>query len=108
MKADPTIKKPGAKPGNKNALGNAGGRPSKYSSSFDRMAYELCMVGYTDQDLARFFDVAESTINEWKKSKVEFSEALKMGKDTADGKVAVKLYERALGYSHPDIDIRVV
>jgi len=104
-----TKNKGGARPGNKNAVGNkGGGAPSKYKPEFAKQAFRLCLMGAIDTDLADFFEVTEPTINTWKKDHVEFSLALKKGKQVADGKVAHKLYQRATGYSHPDIDIKVI
>ncbi|MCW3117970.1 MAG: hypothetical protein JWM28_2052 [Chitinophagaceae bacterium] len=102
-------KKPaGAPKGNKNAIGNAGGAPTKYIKEYARQAERLCLLGATDIELASFFEVGERTINDWKKKHVEFLQALKRGKDYADAIVAEKLFQRATGYTHPDIDIRVI
>ena len=87
---------------------NKGGRPSKYKSEFNERAYRLCLLGATDQDLADFFEVAVDTVHEWKKSHPRFSYSLKKGKRAADAIVAERLFSRAVGYSHPDLDIRVV
>jgi len=86
-----------------------GGRPSKYDpAKTPEQAYKLCLLGATDKELADFFGVAESTLNKWKIDYPEFSEALNRGKVEADARVAHSLYHRALGYEHPDTDIRVV
>lgn len=60
------------------------------------------------QRYSRFFEVAESTINNWKIEYPEFLESIKKGKLLADANVANSLYKRALGYEAPDIDIRVI
>jgi hypothetical protein len=78
------------------------GRPTKYDEKYAEQAFKLCLLGATDTHLAEFFEVAESTINKWKLDYPEFSEALKRGKVEADAKVASSLYNRALGYSHPE------
>lgn len=83
------------------------GRPTLYKPEYAEQAFKLCLLGATDKDLANFFDVEESTINNWKSSHSEFVESIKKGKDEADANVAKSLYNRALGYSHPDLDIRV-
>ncbi len=94
--------------GNKNAKGNAGGgRKSDYTNKYGKIAYSLALLGATDAEMALAFDVSEQTINNWKKKYVEFSLALKRGKEFADGKVAEKLFKRATGYSHPDVDIKM-
>ena len=66
------------------------------------------MLGATDKDLASVFEVSLSTIEAWKRDKVEFLNALKRGKRIADAEVASKLFHRATGYEHPEDDIRTV
>jgi len=78
------------------------GRPSKYREEFAQQAYKLCLLGLTDAELAKYFEIAESTLNLWKEGHPEFMEALKAGRAQADAKVAEKLYRRATGYSHVD------
>ena len=77
-------------------------RPSKYKAEYDEQAYKLCLLGATDKEIATFFNTTEQTINNWKKDHPTFFESLKAGKGVADSKVAEKLYQRALGYSHPE------
>ena len=84
------------------------GRPTDYRPEYAEQAKKLTLLGATDIELADFFQVAVSTISRWKVMQPEFSEALKVGKDAADERVAQSLYHRALGYSHPEVDIRVV
>ncbi|WP_277966716.1 terminase [Pantoea trifolii] len=83
-------------------------RPTKYQKAYAEQARKLCMLGYTDEQLADFFEVATATINTWKKEHPEFLESIKKGKDISDGEVADSLYQRAMGYVAPDIDIRVI
>ena len=80
-----------------------GGRPTKYKEEYAEQAYKLCLLkNTTDADLAAFFDVDESTVNNWKQGYPEFFESIKNGKDIADAKVAASLFDRATGYSHPE------
>lgn len=76
------------------------GRPTKYKDEYCELAFNYCLLGATDEDLARFFDVHESTINQWKIDYVEFSESIKRGKYEADALVARSLYQRAVGYQY--------
>lgn len=78
------------------------GRPTKYKEEYSEQVFKLCLLGSTDKDLADFFNVDVATVNRWKKDHPEFCESLKAGKEEADAKVAESLYNRALGYSHPD------
>lgn len=81
------------------------GRPSSFRPEFCKQAFKLCLLGATDAELARFFEVSESTIANWKNEHPEFLEALKDGKEEGDAKVAQSLYRRALGYSHRAVKI---
>ena len=82
-----------------------GGRPTKYDPSYPELARKFCLLGADDKRLAEMFDVAESTINEWKLQHPEFSESIKAGKDRADATVAASMYHRAIGYSHKAVKI---
>lgn len=53
-------------------------RPTKYQEAYAEQARKLCLLGYTDAELADFFEVSESTINKWKLDYPEFSESIKM------------------------------
>lgn len=74
------------------------GRPDKYKSEYNVQVLKLCVLGATDVEIANFFEVAESTINLWKKKYPDFSESIKKGKMEADANVASSLYQRATGY----------
>lgn len=84
------------------------GRPTKYLPEYAEQVESLCLLGLTDKEIAASFGVTETTINNWKNQFIEFFEALKRGKHVADAAVASALYSRALGYSHPEDDIRSV
>lgn len=73
------------------------GRKTLYKKEFDNMAYKLCLLGYTDDDLADFFEVTKQTINNWKHDHESFFDSLTRGKSQADAEVANALYNRAIG-----------
>jgi DNA-binding transcriptional regulator YiaG len=82
--------------------------PKSKSDNLDlEMLRRMCELGLVDAELAHVFGVAESTINEWKK-KPEISESIKKGKAVADEKVEIALFHRAIGYSHPSEEIKVI
>lgn len=81
------------------------GRPTKYRPEYVETARQLCERGATDFELSEYFDVAWSTLKLWKIKHPEFSAALKAGKEIADNLVERSLYQRAVGYSHPDVHI---
>ena len=87
---------------------NQGGRPTAYKPEYAEQARKYCLLGADDAKLAMLFDVTETTINNWKQSHHEFFESIKRGKEIADAEVADRLYQRAMGYEHPEVDIRVV
>lgn len=84
------------------------GRPSKYKPEFAKQAAKLCALGATDAQLADFFVVSVSTINLWKVEHPGFSESIKLPKAEADDRIEQSLYQRAMGYEHDEVDIRVV
>ena len=84
------------------------GRPTLYKQEYVELGYKFCLLGADDNRLAEMLEVDVATINRWKISHPEFCESLKAGKDKADARVAEALYNRALGYSHPDSDVKVI
>lgn len=78
------------------------GRPTDYKPEYDEQARKLCLLGFTDKQLADFFNVCEATINNWKTDHPSFLESLTRGKDIANADVADSLYQRAMGYEHPE------
>lgn len=83
------------------------GRPTKYKEEYNEQAEKLCKLGATDQELADFFEVDVSTINNWKIDFPLFFESIKKGKILADSNVAERLYQRALGFEHDSEEIKV-
>ena len=78
------------------------GRPTSFKPEYAEQARQLCLLGATDKDLADFFKVTDRTIDNWKEAHPEFFRSLTEGKVVADANVAERLYERAMGYSHPE------
>ena len=77
---------------------DAGGRPTKYKKEFNKLVYQLCLLGATDKQIADALNISVSTLNEWKLKRKGFSESLGRGKILADAKVAAGLYKRATGF----------
>lgn len=80
-------------------------RPTKYKQEYAEQSRKLCLLGATDAELAEFFEVEESTLNNWKHAHPEFMESIKKGKSQADADVADRLYQRAMGFEHPDVHV---
>ena len=82
------------------------GRPTKYKPEFCDQAKKLAEIGAIDAEIARFFEVSESTLNLWKDEYPELSESLKEGKNLADSKVQKSLFQRATaGYEQKAVKI---
>jgi hypothetical protein len=75
---------------------------SKYKPEYDEQAFNLCLLGATDKELANAFHVEEQTINNWKIDHPSFFESLKAGKEDADLNVIKSLYKRAQGYTYTE------
>lgn len=86
-------------------MGKDTGRPTKYKKEYAEQAAKLCRLGAIDTDLMDFFNVCEKTINNWKEKYPEFLQSINKEKYYSNDKVKRSLYERALGYSHPDTHI---
>jgi hypothetical protein len=84
------------------------GRPTLYRDEYCDQAEKLCKLGATDNELADFFEVDVSTINNWKIDYPEFFESIKRGKTLADANVAERLYQRAMGFEHDSEEIKVM
>lgn len=82
------------------------GRPTKYREEFCEQGRKLCLLGYTNAQLADFWDVAESTIYLWAEQHPEFSQALKAGKVVADADMANALFQRGMGFTATETQIR--
>jgi len=82
-----------------------GGRPTLYQEDYVEQVYKLCMLGATDKEIAEFFMVSESTINGWKIKHPAFLKSLRRGKMMADADMAVSLYKRGMGYTHPETHV---
>ena len=83
------------------------GRPSSFKPEYVEQAKKLAAKGFTDREIAEFFDIDERTVNRWKHDHDDFCQSLKVGKDEADARVEQSLYRRALGYTHDAVKIHV-
>lgn len=81
-------------------------RPTDYREEYAEQARKLCLLGYTDKQLADFFNVNESTITRWKTKYPEFCTSIKKGKEFADIEVVESLYKRALGIEYEEVELK--
>lgn len=81
------------------------GAPTKYIPEYHPdKAFELCVdFGATDKQLAKHLEIAESTLNNWKKDHPEFMESIKNAKDIFDTKTVEDcLLKRARGFRYTE------
>lgn len=81
------------------------GRPTDYKDEYCVQVEKLCKLGATDKEIADFFEVDESTINNWKIAHTEFFESIKRGKIIADAEVAESLFKKATGFTNQEVKI---
>lgn len=81
------------------------GRPTDYKDEYCEQVERLCKLGVTDKEIADYFDVDVSTVNDWKLKHPEFSESIKAGKIEADAKVAAALHKKACGFENDEVKI---
>lgn len=80
------------------------GRPSKFSPQIQSHIFFLARRGCTDAQISEVLGVSEVSFNTWK-VKHGFLESLNDAKGEADDLVERSLFERALGYDHPDTKV---
>lgn len=81
------------------------GKPGRIGAFRPEMIHQvrwLTRLGATDRQIADFFQVDVSTIDNWKMHRMDFLAALKEGKQEADDKVQQTLFERAIGYEYDE------
>lgn len=73
------------------------GRLTDYRQEYNEQAYRLCLLGAIDEELAEFFHVQVSTLNNWKRAYPEFLASIERGKLIADAEVAESTFKSATG-----------
>jgi hypothetical protein len=89
----------------RNTVKKRGGRPSPFKVEYCEIARQLCLLGSTDVQMAESFGISTVTYYAWLKRYPKFLKATREGKEIADAKVVNSLYQRAIGYSHPDVHV---
>lgn len=84
------------------------GVPSTYKKEYAQLAYNQCLLGKTNPELADFFGISLTCLSDWMIKYAAFANAIKTGKDVADGEVVEALFHRAKGYSHKSVEVKVV
>lgn len=76
-----------------------------YRAEYVDLARKFCLLGATNDDLARMFEVDTSTLERWMNAHEELRASIKEGREEADAHVADRLFKRATGYSHEAVKI---
>lgn len=84
------------------------GRGPTFRHEYIRIAETICSLGGTDIEVARALGVSLSTMWGWQSRNEDFFRAMIVGKDLPDERVVRALYNRAVGYNYPQIDIKIV
>lgn len=64
-----------------------------------------CEAGLTNQEVADLLGVAYSTFSYWLATNPLLVKAMTVGKEVADNRVEMSLYQRAIGYQQPAVKI---
>ena len=84
------------------------GRPTDFRPEYVEQARKIAALGATEVEMADFFGVTTVTLFNWRTQHPEFFNATRLGKEEADDRVEQRLFARAMGYEHDEVDIRVV
>ena len=84
------------------------GRKTDYKEEYNERAYRLCLLGFTEVELAATFNTSKASITTWKKKHPKFLASIRAGREEADAKVAEGLYKRAKGFERTIKSHRVV
>lgn len=74
---------------------------SKYRPAYAFQAQQMRAGGATEEELAKAFGVATSTIRDWTLRHDAFREAMALGYAAATGRIEESLFKRAIGYEAP-------
>lgn len=76
-----------------------GGRPSKYREDLCSMVHLLASLGVSNDAIAKALNIGRKTLYRWIGAHGEFRHSMTSGRELADGKVTMSLFERAIGYT---------
>jgi hypothetical protein len=84
--------------GNKNSVGNAGGRPTVYTTQIGKKVRDMLMAMFSVDKIAGILEVSKDTLYEWKKTIPEFSDFWEYGVNGVDHAIVRSLSKRAAGF----------
>lgn len=107
--AEAPKKRRGAPAGNQFAKGNkGGGRPPKFNRAMLPVVKAMVKLGAVDREIADEIGIGLTTLQAYRRTNKEFSEALKMPPGAANGRVKGALFAKATGYNYEEERIVVV
>lgn len=78
-------------------------RPSAvFLPDFPDQVKAIAMRGLTDDEMAAVFGISKQLMQDWKKYYPDFKAAIEEGRTHADARVVQALFERSIGYTHPE------
>lgn len=83
-------------------IGYVTGRPTDYRPVYAEQARKLAQAGWTDQQMADFFEISKVSFYAWQAEHPEFLNSIALGKDAPDDRVVRTLYHRAVGYDYEE------
>jgi len=81
------------------------GRPTKKTPQVVEKIYELARKGRSDKEIAEITGLTHRTLSNWKTWDFEFLSTFNEARKIADNMVEVSLFQKAVGYSHPDTKV---
>lgn len=85
------------------------GRPPViFNPEYIRLAFKYSLLGATDEQFAKLFNVGKSSIDQWKKNYPDFASAINRGRIQADAELATNLFRRGTGYEYSEVTTREI
>lgn len=75
------------------------GNPGKWKPEYVEQARKLAEAGFTDKQMADWFEISTVTFYAWTARHPDFLNAIKISKKVPDDKIERTLFHRACGYS---------
>lgn len=75
---------------------------SKFNDDVFEKVYNMALLGLTDVEMANCLLIKPITFELWKRKHPGLVQLMNKGKAIADAKVARSLFEKAVGYEHPE------
>lgn len=85
--------------GNKNAVGNQGGRPTDYDSKKAKRIYNMLLMMMPIKKICEIQEISEATFFRWRDEIPEFKELVYKGQYGVDEDIIVTLRNKAKGFN---------